>query len=282
MVSCIWQLLLMQALSSGLVARRMAVAARISGQQEEARFWSALPATLQRSVKAMHTAIQAAQQQQQQQQTSTVATPTAAATDNTSATAGALSSGVERDSAAGGITPKGSQSLPGSDADADLDSLDDYDRMVQQALEGTSSGSSSLPKSAAAAAAGAPQASSSPASSSPVKQQQQGLTRRSSAVPGHVRVASGGEPPQFSARGGIRVAAAGRPVLLWDDELVLSDAQERLLWHEALPGQLFDAEGLVERRLLEYVVLGDFSTAVAFLLSTAPESSVRYVMQLVL
>jgi hypothetical protein len=64
-------------------------------------------------------------------------------------------------------------------------------------------------------------------------------------------------------------------VLLWDEELVLSDAQERLLWHEALPGQLFDAEGLLERRLLEYVVLGDFSTAVAFLLSTAPESSVR-------
>jgi hypothetical protein len=64
-------------------------------------------------------------------------------------------------------------------------------------------------------------------------------------------------------------------VLLWDEELVQSDAQERLLWHEALPGQLFDGEGLLERRLLEYVVLGDFSTAVAFLLSTAPENSVR-------
>jgi hypothetical protein len=65
-------------------------------------------------------------------------------------------------------------------------------------------------------------------------------------------------------------------VLLWDEELELSDAQERLLWHEALPGQLFDGEGLLERRLLEYVVLGDFSTAVAFLLSTAPENSVRW------
>ncbi len=71
------------------------------------------------------------------------------------------------------------------------------------------------------------------------------------------------------------MAAAERPALLWDDELVLSEAQERLLWHEALPAHLQEAEGLVEQRLLEYVVLGDFATAVAFLLSTTPVNSVR-------
>jgi hypothetical protein len=64
-------------------------------------------------------------------------------------------------------------------------------------------------------------------------------------------------------------------VRLWDEELVLSEAQEVLMWHEALPGQLLEGEGLLERRLMEYCCLGDFATAVAFLLSTPPESSVR-------
>jgi hypothetical protein len=63
-------------------------------------------------------------------------------------------------------------------------------------------------------------------------------------------------------------------VRLWDEALVLSDAQERLLWHEALPASLFEGEGLLQRRLLEYCALGDFATAVAFLLSTPPEATV--------
>jgi hypothetical protein len=66
-------------------------------------------------------------------------------------------------------------------------------------------------------------------------------------------------------------------VRLWDEELVLSDAQERLLWSEAPPGQVFDGQGGDEgrqRRLLAYCALGDFATAVAFLLSTPPEGSV--------
>lgn len=74
---------------------------------------------------------------------------------------------------------------------------------------------------------------------------------------------------------------SGRPVRLWDEDLVLSEAQEVLLWHEALPGQLLEGEGLLERRLLEYCCLGDFATAVAFLLSTPPEDSVRWVNLLV-
>lgn len=40
--------------------------------------------------------------------------------------------------------------------------------------------------------------------------------------------------------------------------------------------QVFESEGMLEHRLLEYVVLGDFATAVAFLLSAPPESSVRW------
>lgn len=40
--------------------------------------------------------------------------------------------------------------------------------------------------------------------------------------------------------------------------------------------QVFEAESMLEHRLLQYVVLGDFATAVAFLLSMPPESSVRW------
>lgn len=70
---------------------------------------------------------------------------------------------------------------------------------------------------------------------------------------------------------------AGRPVCLWDEALVLSEAAEVLAWHEALPpGQLLEGKGQqLERRLLEYCCLGDYATAVAYLLSTPPESSVR-------
>jgi hypothetical protein len=66
---------------------------------------------------------------------------------------------------------------------------------------------------------------------------------------------------------------------LWDEASVLSEAAEVLAWHEALPlGQqlLEGGEGQqLERRLLEYCCLGDYATAVAYLLSTPPESSMR-------
>ena len=49
----------MQALKSGLVAERMAVAATVAGDHQEARFWAHLPVTLA-GVKAMQEAIAAA------------------------------------------------------------------------------------------------------------------------------------------------------------------------------------------------------------------------------
>jgi len=81
-------------------------------------------------------------------------------------------------------------------------------------------------------------------------------------------------------------------VLLWDEGLVLAEAQELLLWHEAAGvttsqqqqqqqrgGVVVDGveggDDQLERRLLEYCVLGENDTAVAFLLSTTPDSSVR-------
>lgn len=49
------------------------------------------------------------------------------------------------------------------------------------------------------------------------------------------------------------------------------------MWHESMSRSLFrDSETLQERRMLEYVVLGDYQTAVAFLLASSPERSARY------
>lgn len=48
------------------------------------------------------------------------------------------------------------------------------------------------------------------------------------------------------------------------------------MWHEALSRAVFEEdEALQEKRMLEYVVLGDFQTAVAFLLASTPEKSAR-------
>ena len=48
------------------------------------------------------------------------------------------------------------------------------------------------------------------------------------------------------------------------------------MWHEAMSRAVFSSELLQERRMLEYCVLGDFQTAVAFLLASSPERSARY------
>jgi hypothetical protein len=37
-------------------------------------------------------------------------------------------------------------------------------------------------------------------------------------------------------------------VRLWDEELALADAQERALWHEAMPRALFDSAPMQEKR----------------------------------
>lgn len=176
----------------------MAVAAAITGHQDEARFWSHLPATLT-AVKALQNAIQIKQQQQ-------------AAAAGTSGTA---ASGCTPES----TTPKSDTQQSRGD-EPDIDTVSDYDRMVQQAVQGTAADGNPLSRKSGSPAAGSP------------------LSRRGS-VPGRVRCSSGPEQLMSGGAGGaIKVAAAGRPVRLWDDELVLSDAQERLLWHEALPGQV--------------------------------------------
>ncbi|GIL67204.1 hypothetical protein Vafri_20629, partial [Volvox africanus] len=73
------------------------------------------------------------------------------------------------------------------------------------------------------------------------------------------------------------VGGGSGAVLLWDERLVLAEAQERIKWREAHSGAVLDM-GLEqqERRLLEYMSVGDLQTAVAFLLASSPENSARY------
>eukprot|EP00878_Enallax_costatus_P014287 GHUV01014945.1.p1 GENE.GHUV01014945.1~~GHUV01014945.1.p1 ORF type:complete len:500 (+),score=179.13 GHUV01014945.1:122-1621(+) len=230
----------------------MAVAARVSCHHDEARFWLALPATLM-TVKALQTAIL-------QHQESASITQTAAE--------GAAAAAGSETAAAATVDVRSSTSVD----ESDVDFVSDYDRLVQQGVESkppaavhtNSPARASIGTTAAANAGGSPVAS--------------GVTRKGSsgAVPGRVRCSTGPEQIMSEGLGAIRIAAAGRAVCLWDEELVLSAAQEKLLWHEALSGQVFESESVLERRLLEYVVLGDYATAVAFLLSTPPESSVSY------
>jgi hypothetical protein len=57
----------------------------------------------------------------------------------------------------------------------------------------------------------------------------------------------------------------------------LAEARERMGWHEAMSRRDVEAsEVLQELRVVEYVSLGDFQTAVGFLLASTPERSIRY------
>lgn len=65
--------------------------------------------------------------------------------------------------------------------------------------------------------------------------------------------------------------------LLWSDLLERAEAGERSAWHEQMSRRIFEnSEELQEKRVLEYVSLGDFQTAVGFLLASPPDRSTRY------
>eukprot|EP00210_Caulerpa_lentillifera_P005055 g4828.t1 len=64
---------------------------------------------------------------------------------------------------------------------------------------------------------------------------------------------------------------------LWDQQSTVLAAQARAKMHDTIPRTHIESHPeLQEKRLLEYVSLGDYNTAVGFLLSSAPEASVRY------
>ncbi|KAL4422261.1 hypothetical protein ABPG75_008458 [Micractinium tetrahymenae] len=77
-------------------------------------------------------------------------------------------------------------------------------------------------------------------------------------------------------RGSTSSIASG-PRLLWEEGLEMAEALERSGWHEQMSRRIFeDSEDLQEKRVLEYVALGDFQTAVGFLLASPPDRSQRY------
>lgn len=50
-----------------------------------------------------------------------------------------------------------------------------------------------------------------------------------------------------------------------------------MMWHELMSRRNIEgSEVLQERRVIEYVAVGDFQTAVGFLLASTPERSIRY------
>eukprot|EP00884_Botryococcus_braunii_P018245 jgi/Botrbrau1/5103/Bobra.0128s0014.1 len=64
---------------------------------------------------------------------------------------------------------------------------------------------------------------------------------------------------------------------LWDGAVEVAEARERAMWHEAMSRRSFEeVQELQERRVIEYVVLGDFTTAVGFLLASTPARTARY------
>ncbi|KAL3161421.1 hypothetical protein ABBQ32_010311 [Trebouxia sp. C0010 RCD-2024] len=83
-------------------------------------------------------------------------------------------------------------------------------------------------------------------------------------------------PDANQSLGGAGQAAAG-PRTLWSEAAELAEARERSQWHELMSRRNTEpSEKLQERRVIEYVALGDFATAVGFLLASTPEKSARY------
>ncbi|KAK9863395.1 hypothetical protein WJX84_011255 [Apatococcus fuscideae] len=67
------------------------------------------------------------------------------------------------------------------------------------------------------------------------------------------------------------------PSSLWDEDAQLAEAREKSGWHEKMARREAETnEKLQEKRMLEYVAMGDHATAVAFLLAATPERSARY------
>ncbi|KAL4425017.1 hypothetical protein ABPG77_001795 [Micractinium sp. CCAP 211/92] len=88
------------------------------------------------------------------------------------------------------------------------------------------------------------------------------------------------QPGAAVPRGAVAVASRAAPSrrrLLWEEGLELAEALERSGWHEQMSRRIFEgSEDLQEKRVLEYVALGDFQTAVGFLLASPPDRSQRY------
>lgn len=65
--------------------------------------------------------------------------------------------------------------------------------------------------------------------------------------------------------------------ILWSPAAVLAAAGERSGWHNKMSRRVFEAsESLQEKRVLEYLSLGDLHAAVGFLLASPPSQSARF------
>jgi hypothetical protein len=66
-------------------------------------------------------------------------------------------------------------------------------------------------------------------------------------------------------------------LLLWSSSVELAEATERSNWHAKLSRRIFESnESLQEKRVLEFLSLGDLQAAVGFLLASPPGRSARF------
>lgn len=67
------------------------------------------------------------------------------------------------------------------------------------------------------------------------------------------------------------------PLLLWNSKIELAEGTERSSWHAKLSRHIFESsESLQEKRVLEFLSLGDLQAAVGFLLASPPGQSARF------
>ncbi|GIM02415.1 hypothetical protein Vretimale_7287, partial [Volvox reticuliferus] len=222
-------------------AERMAAAAQVAGDRDEARFWIHLPATL---------AAVRERERERAAQEYHIPGSSAAGVSGTAAMAHASAAHGRGAGGAGSVLPY---------------------RQLQRTASASASAAVAVQQLPASEVAGP---SSQAAGSSSRLRTASASGMMTTANKYEAEVAGGAA----TSAGGVRhVGGVRGTVLLWDERLVLAEAQERIKWREAHSGAVLDmGPEQQERRLLEYMSVGDLQTAVAFLLASSPENSARY------
>jgi len=102
-----------------------------------------------------------------------------------------------------------------------------------------------------------------------------------SATGGVAQITGGGTSSRLTTSNTNHTSSTENPssssLLLWNTNAELAEATERSNWHSKLSRRIFEmSESLQEKRVLEFLSLGDLQAAVGFLLSSPPGTSARF------